>query len=306
MSRDGVEIEVLPPKFDDEGNPLVVEDGSMSGTSKTPTLEDLMKKLEKLKVKNKKLKAKDKKGKTYSSSSEDGNSSFKEEVSHKGRKGRNKHNKPSYNAMSFNYNNMPNSTAYTSIPIGKASRFDGSNYNQWKHCLKNYLYSLYPEVWQVICYGVNFPDEDEQPTPDQLQKIHRNAQAISILTSSVDKEEFNRVDGLDLAKDVWNTLRMAHEGSKPMWMAKIEMLEGQLNRFIMFSDETPQDMLNRLKKIVNKAKALGSKKWTDNMLTEYLMRAYTPINYSVVVLIHQDPTYKRLISDDVLGRIKNH
>jgi hypothetical protein len=43
------------------------------------------------------------------------------------------------------------------------------------------------------------------------------------------KEEFNRVDGLDLAKDAWNTLRMAHEGSNPMRMGKIEMLEGQLN-----------------------------------------------------------------------------
>jgi hypothetical protein len=45
-------------------------------------------------------------------------------------------------------------------------------------------------------------DEDEQPTLDQLQKIHRNAQAISILTSSIDKEEFNQIDGLDAAKDV--------------------------------------------------------------------------------------------------------
>jgi hypothetical protein len=44
------------------------------------------------------------------------------------------------------------------------------------------------------------------------KKIHRNAQAISILTSSIDKKGFNRVDGLDVAKDVWNTLRIAHEG----------------------------------------------------------------------------------------------
>jgi hypothetical protein len=64
MSRTGEEIDVLPPKFDDDGNPLVVEKGSKSGTSKTPTLEDLMKKLEKLKAENKKLKAKGKKGKT--------------------------------------------------------------------------------------------------------------------------------------------------------------------------------------------------------------------------------------------------
>jgi hypothetical protein len=141
---------------------------------------------------------------------------------------------------------------------------------------------------------------------DHLQNIHCNAQAISIFTSSVDKDEFNCVDGLDVAKDVWNTLRMAHEGSKPVRKAKVEMLEGQLNRLIMFDDETTEGMFNRLKKMVNKAKVLGSKKWTDRMLTKRLMRAYTPMNYNVVALIYQDPTYKRMTSDDVLGRIINH
>jgi hypothetical protein len=134
--------------------------------------------------------------------------------------------------------------------------------------MKNYLYSISPEVWQVVCDGVDFSDEDEQPTSDQLQKIHRNAQAISIPTSSVDKEEFNHVDDLDVIKELWTTLQMAHERSKPVRKAKIEMLEEQLNRFIMFDDETPQDMFNRLKTMVNKAKALGSNKWTDRMLTE--------------------------------------
>jgi hypothetical protein len=41
---------------------------------------------------------------------------------------------------------------------------------------------------------------------DQFQKIHRNAQAIFIPTSSIDKEKFNQVGGLDVAKDVWDTL----------------------------------------------------------------------------------------------------
>jgi hypothetical protein len=110
--------------------------------------------------------------------------------------------------------------------------------------MKNYLYSISPEAWQVVCDGVDFLDEDEKPTSDQLQKIHYNVQAISILTSSVDNEEFNRINGLDVAKDVSNTLRMAHDGSKPVREAKVEMLEGQLNRFIMFENETPHDMFN--------------------------------------------------------------
>jgi hypothetical protein len=36
------------------------------------------------------------------------------------------------------------------------------------------------------------------------------------------------------------------------------------------------------------------------------MRAYTQINYNVVALIRQDPAYKKMTSDDVLGRIMNH
>jgi hypothetical protein len=58
--------------------------------------------------------------------------------------------------------------------------------------------------------------------------------------------------------------------------------------------------------LVNKAKALGSKKWSDCMLTERLMMAYTPMNYNVVALIHQDHAYKKMTSNDVLGMIMNH
>jgi hypothetical protein len=42
------------------------------------------------------------------------------------------------------------------------------------------------------------------------------------------------------------------------------------------------------------------------MLMERLMMAYTPINYNVMVLICQDPAYKKMTSDDVLERIMNH
>jgi hypothetical protein len=111
---------------------------------------------------------------------------------------------------------------------------------------------------------------------------------------------------LDVVKDVWNTLRMAHEGSRLVRKAKVKMFEGQLNRFIMYDDEMPQEMFNQLKKLVNKARALGSKKWTDRMLMERLMMAYTPMNYNVVALIRQDPAYKKISSHDVLGRIMNH
>jgi hypothetical protein len=147
MSRTGDENEELP-RFDDETNLNTNVEGYKTGASADATLEDLMRRLEKLTAEKNKLrrKAKGKKTKGGSSSSKDEDSSLEEGVFKKGKKGRNNHDKPSYNSMSFNYDNMPSTTAYTSIPVGKAPNFDGTCYNQWKHCMKKYLYSNSPKV----------------------------------------------------------------------------------------------------------------------------------------------------------------
>jgi predicted RNase H-like nuclease (RuvC/YqgF family) len=149
MSKTREQGKIPPPPLDKDGNLIVVEDDSNTETSMAPTLEELMRRLEELTTENKKLKAKakNKKTKGSSSSSEEEDSSFEEDVFKKEKKGRRNRDKPSYNSMSFNYNNMPSSTAYTSILIGKAQYFDGTSYNQWKHCMKNYLYSISSEVW---------------------------------------------------------------------------------------------------------------------------------------------------------------
>jgi hypothetical protein len=46
MSKTRDEGEIPPQQFNEDGNPIVIEDGSKSETSKPPTLEYLMKKLE--------------------------------------------------------------------------------------------------------------------------------------------------------------------------------------------------------------------------------------------------------------------
>jgi hypothetical protein len=124
----------------------VDENASIVETSLTPIVEESMKKIEKLNSELNKFKAKDKKDKKNGSTSDDDDSSYEEEASNKAKRDKKKCDKSSYNAMSFNYNHMPTSTAYTSVPVGKAPYFDGTNYNQWKHCMKCYLYSISPEV----------------------------------------------------------------------------------------------------------------------------------------------------------------
>jgi predicted transcriptional regulator len=99
--------------------------------------------------------------------------------------------------------------------------------------------------------------EDEELEYEQLQQIHHIAQASSVLVFSLDKDEFDRVNGLEKAKEIWDTLQRAHEGTKPMKKAKRQLIEGQLDRFVMLDDESRQEMYNRLKKLVNKVSKYG-------------------------------------------------
>jgi hypothetical protein len=137
MSKIREQGKVPPPLLDEDGNLLVEENASIVETSTTPTVKELMKKIDKVNSELNKLKAKDKKDNKNGSASDDDDSSYKEEASNKAKRDKKKHDKSSYNGMSFNYNHMPSSMAYTSMPIDKAPYFDGINYNQWKHCMKS-------------------------------------------------------------------------------------------------------------------------------------------------------------------------
>jgi hypothetical protein len=161
---------------------------SKATTPKVPQVDDLSEELNRLKILckidrlKKKLKVKKIQESASSSSSCESDASSDEEVTKKKRK--NKGAKQSYNSVSFNYNSLPSNNPFMSVPIGKAPHFDRTNYTQWKHSMKIYLYSLNWGVWQVICDGVDFSEDGEEPDFKQLQQIHHNVQATFILLSS--------------------------------------------------------------------------------------------------------------------------
>jgi hypothetical protein len=88
--------------------------------------------------------------------------------------------------------------------------------------------------------------------------------------------------------------------------AKRQLIAGQLDRFVMLEDEDHQEMYNRLKKLVNKVRAYSSRRWGDRRAIEKMLRAYAVKDTMVIFLIQQDLTFKKMTSDDVLGKIINH
>jgi hypothetical protein len=302
--------EVPPLKSDENGTKPSTPKGSKTDqlTSELKVLK-LEQKIAKLK---KKLKTKSPKGQEVSSSSsneegDDSSSSDDESSKAKRGKGKKKHgSKPSYNTTSFNYDSLPSNLAFTSVHSRKAPRFNGMNYSTWHHRMKAHLMSLNPSIWKIVCTGVDFLKEGETPDYNQLQQIHYNGEASNVLLSSLDKDEYDHVDGLEKASEIWETLRLFHEGSRPVHKAKVEMLEGKLDWFVMLDDETPQEMYNRMKLMVNKVKAYGSKRCTHKLMAHRLLRSYTIRDTTLVSIIRSDPNHTKMKPKDILGRIINH
>jgi hypothetical protein len=169
-----------------------------------------------------------------------------------------------------------------------------------------HLMLLNSRVWKVVCTSVDFLEERETSDYNQLQQIHYNTQASNVFLTSLEKDEYDRVDGLEKASEIWETLWVFHEGTRSVRKAKIEMPEGQLDRFVMLDDKTPQEMYNRTKLRINKIRAYGSRRWTNKLMVQRLLRAYMIRDTTLVSIIRGDPKLKRMTPGDVFARIINH
>jgi hypothetical protein len=124
--------------------------------------------------------------------------------------------KQNYSKMSFNYSCIPyNANAHLlSIPLGKPPHFDGDGYSWWRHKMHNHLFSLHP-TFVTVENGMHVVDsDDENYNAFQMQEmIHKNNQATNVLLASLCRDEYNKVSGLDNAKEICDTLINSHEGT---------------------------------------------------------------------------------------------
>jgi hypothetical protein len=105
------------------------------------------------------------------------------------------------------------------------------------------------------------------------------------------REEYNKVQGLKNAKEIWDILKTMHEGDEVTKITKRETIEGELGRFVLNKGKEPQAMYNRLKTMVNQVHNLGSTKLDDNEMVKVIIRYLVFCNPTQVQLIHENPRY---------------
>jgi hypothetical protein len=170
--------------------------------------------------------------------------------------------------------------------------------------MRHHLTSLHTSIWNVVEFGVQVRSEgDEDYESDKVAQIHHfNSQATTILLASLSREEYNKVQGLKSAKEIWDVLKTAHEGEEVTKITKRETIEGELGRFMLHQGEDPQAMCNRLKTLVSQVRNLGSTKWDEHEMVKVILRSLVFLNPTQVQLIRGDPRNKLMSPEEVIGK----
>jgi hypothetical protein len=144
---------------------------------------------------------------------------------------------------------------------------------------------------------------DKDYDSDEVAQIrHFNSQATSILLASLCREEYNKVQGLKSAKEIWDVLKTTHEGDEVTKITKRETIEGEIGRFVLNKGEEPQAMYNQLKTMVNQVRNLRSTKWDDHEMVKVILRSLVFRNPTQVQLIRGDLRYKLMSPEEVIGK----
>jgi hypothetical protein len=214
------------------------------------------------------------------------------------------HERKKFSKIHLRYPRISKRTPLLSVPLGKRPIFYGEDYNMWSDKMRHHLTSLHTSIWDVVEFGVQVPSVgDEDYDSDEVAQIrHFNSQATTILLASLSQEEYNKVQGLKSAKEIWDVLKTAHEGDKVTKIIKRETIEGELGHFMLNQGEDPQAMYNWLKTLVNQVRNLGSTKWDDHEMVKVILRSPVFLNPTQVQLIHSDPRYKLMSPEEVIGK----
>jgi hypothetical protein len=207
-----------------------------------------------------------------------------------------------YSKMPLRYPRIPKHAPLLLVPLGKPLYFDGEDYCMWSDKMRHHLTSLHESIRDIVEFGAQAPKvgDKDYNSIEAAQIRHFNSQASSILLASLCREEYNKVQGLKSAEEIWDVLKMAHERDEVTKITKHEMIEGELSRFVLNKGEESQAMYNRLKTMVNQVRNLESTKWNDHEMVKVILRSLVFRNPAQVQLICGDPRYKQMSPKEVI------
>ena len=131
--------------------------------------------------------------------------------------------------------------------------------------------------------------------------MEKNTKAKKLLYFGLGPDEYTRISECEYAKDIWDALQVAHEGTNQVKQSHIELLMRKYQLFEMGDRETIMDMYTRFTHITNELKSLG-KTFSTEELVRKILRLLPRTWEAKVTAIQEAKDLETLMNPSVISK----
>ncbi|CAM8963086.1 unnamed protein product [Rhodiola kirilowii] len=193
---------------------------------------------------------------------------------------------------------------------------EGPNYGYWKSKMNAFLKSLDEKAWSAVLIGWTPPLtanaegimvlKPEELWTDADEKIAAgNSKAMNAIFSGVDENVFKLISNCEIAKEAWDTLRIAYEGTDKVRNSRMEMVKTKFEELKMKEEETIAEFNARVLDLSNEAAALGKpikEKKMDSKVRRSLPQKFA-VKVTTIEEVHDISTLKL---EELMGSLRTY
>jgi len=145
--------------------------------------------------------------------------------------------------------------------------------------------------------------KSEEFDGDDYRMMEKNTKAMKLLYFGLGPDEYTRISECETAKEIWDALQIAYEGTNQVKQSRIELLMRKYELFEMGDRETIMDMYTRFTHITNELKSLGKTFTTEEPVRKILR--FLPRSWEAkVTAIQEAKDLKTLSLDELIGNLQ--
>ncbi|XP_049372851.1 uncharacterized protein LOC125837822 [Solanum verrucosum] len=180
-------------------------------------------------------------------------------------------------------------------------RFNVQFYSWWRKSMHDCLMAEDSELWDIVLDGPFIPTTEYNEA--DRKKIEKSYRAKKLLVCGIGADEYNYIYACESAKEIWDCLRTAHEGTEQVKESKVDMLTTKYENFTMKERETIHEMYTRFSSITNELRCLGEPIHSSKQVRK-ILRVLPTSWASKVDAITKAKDLKVLTMDTLIGNIQ--
>ncbi|MCH79564.1 gag-protease polyprotein [Trifolium medium] len=193
-----------------------------------------------------------------------------------------------------------------------------NNYDYWKSRMEAFLKSIDSRTWKAGIRGWEPPmilDKDGNKTSvkktedewskDEDELALENSKALNALFNGVDTNMFRLIKRCTIAKNAWEIMRKAHEGTAKVKLSKLQILNTNFENLRMKEEESIHDFQMNVLEYANAFDALG-KTISDEELVGKILRSLPQRFDMKFTAIEEAQDLSSLTVDELIGSLQTY